>query len=456
MTSRTIRKGLDLPIAGAPRQELTDGPPVSTVAIVASDYVMMKPRMLVNEGDTVRRGTKLFEDRKQPGVFFTSPGAGTVQAINRGARRALQTVVIALNDAEKAGSTTDADHQPFEAHKGADPAAYDRDAAIALLVESGLWTALRERPFGRVPSPKDSGSALFINGMDSNPIAADPDVAIGDAAADLQRGVDLLSKLCTRTWFCKRAGSKLDVKNAQVATFSGPHPSGLVGTHIHFLDPVSRAKSVWHLGYADAIAVGRLLSTGRLPVERVVALSGPVVKDPRLVRTRLGASTDDLTAGQLADGASRTISGSPVFGDTAQGPVLGYLGRYASQVTVLREDKDRHFLGWLGPGVNDFSTWPTFLYRFFRRSKKLDLGTNTMGSPRAMVPIGMYENVMPLDILPTHLLRALSAKDVERAEQLGMLELDEEDLALCTVVCPGKIDYGALLRENLRTVLLEG
>jgi Na+-transporting NADH:ubiquinone oxidoreductase subunit A len=456
MTTHTIKKGLDLPITGAPRQEIGDGPRITRAAIIAGDFVMMKPRMSVQVGDTVKRGQILFEDRKQPGVFYTAPGAGTVEAINRGARRALQSVVIALNEAEVAGTTGDDDHQAFEAWKGADPAGYDRAGAVALLVESGLWTALRERPFGRVPSPEGTPAALFINGMDSNPLAADPDVVVAGHEADLQRGVDLLAKLADRTWFCKRAGSKLSVQNAKEATFAGPHPSGLVGTHIHFLDPVHREKSVWHLSYADVIAVGQLVATGKLPVDRVVALAGPMVKEPRLVRTRLGASVDELLEGQTADGELRFVSGSALYGAPAQGPELGYVGRYSNQVTVLREDSERHLLGWLNPGLNHFSILPAFLYKLFGRKEKLPLGTNTQGSPRAMVPIGMYEDIMPLDIMPTHLLRALCAGDVERAEQLGMLELDEEDLALCTVVCPGKTDYGALLRDNLRTVLLEG
>lgn len=456
MTAQKIRKGLDLPIAGAPRQVVVDGPVIERVAVLASDAFMMKPRMAVEVGDTVRRGQPLFEDRKQPGVHFTAPGAGTVEAIHRGARRALQSVVIALNDRERDGSPSDEDFVPLTTYKGADPAAYDRAALIALLVESGLWTALRQRPFGRVPSPEGTPAALFINAMDSNPLAAHPDVVADGHRDDLQRGVDALKTLAPRTWFCAGVDSGLTVRDTKVVKFGGPHPSGLVGTHIHRLDPVHREKTVWHLSYTDVIAVGQLLATGRIPVERVVALTGPPLADPRLVRSRLGASTDDLLAGSLPEGDLRVISGSAVFGVAAQGPVFGYLGRYTNQVTVLREDPERHFLGWLDPGLRQFSILPAFLYRLLRRKEPLPLTTNAMGSPRAMVPIGMYERVMPLDIMATHLLRALCAGDLERAEHLGMLELDEEDLALCTVVCPGKIDYGALLRDNLRTVILEG
>lgn len=227
------------------------------------------------------------------------------------------------------------------------------------------------------------------------------------------------------------------------------------GFHIHLLDPVDRNKLVWHLNYQDVAAIGKLFASGELDVERIVSLAGPSVKRPRLLRTRLGTSTRDLVEGELLEGEKRIISGSVLSGRAASGEIFGYLGRYHHQISVLAENRQREFVGWLRPGLNRFSTINTFLSKFLP-GKKFPFTTSTNGSDRAIVPIGMYERVMPIDILPTFLLHALLVGDVERAEELGCLELDEEDLALCTFVCPGKADYGPLLRQILTIIEKEG
>ena len=257
---------------------------------------------------------------------------------------------------------------------------------------------------------------------------------------------------------CKKAGSAIaegDAKKIQVAEFDGKHPAGLVGTHIHALDPVSRTKTVWHIGAEDVAAVGHLFRTGTLDVTRVVALGGPAVKNPRLLKTRIGASIDTLTEGELTDGEIRTVAGPVIGGRTAMGDEHGYMGRYDDQVSVLTEYREREFLGWLKPGGNIFSTTRAFMSGFFP-AKNYDFNTTTNGSHRAMVPIGMFERVMPLDIMPTFLLRSLVVDDLEQAEKLGALELVEEDLALCSFVSPGKEDFGVALRRNLTDIWKEG
>jgi Na+-transporting NADH:ubiquinone oxidoreductase subunit A len=464
MALHKIKKGLELPITGKPHlpaagEDIPTGPTIHKVAVIAADFVGMKPRMLVQEGDTVKRGTPLFEDRKRPGVVHTAPGSGTVIGVHRGARRALISVIIALNEREVAGTVTDDDFESFAAYTGAPPSELSRDQVRDLLVQSGLWTGLRARPFSRVPPLDGVPHSIFVTAIDTHPLGTDVDVAMEGDQAAFEAGLSALTKLTDGpVYLCRAPGSQVGpglVDGIELQEFAGPHPAGLAGTHIHMVDPVHRAKFVWYINYADVQMIGRLVTTGKIQPERVMTLAGPMVEHPRYVRTRLGASTSDLTEGQLFDRDCRIISGSVFGGRTTPSGEAGFLGRYALQVTVIEEDKEREFLGWLTPGESSFSIFPIYVAKMFP-GHKFGFTTNTNGSHRAMVPIGMYEDVMPLDIIPTFLLRSLAAKDLEKIEQLGALELDEEDLALCTMVCPGKNDWGAILRDNLDTIEREG
>jgi Na+-transporting NADH:ubiquinone oxidoreductase subunit A len=453
MAEHVLKKGLDLPIRGAPEQRVDNAPAVSKVAVLARDYPFMKPRMHVQVGDRVKRGQLLFEDRKTEGVRFTSPGAGMVAAINRGARRALRSVVIDLTVNERRGTPDNTDHQPFESFAGREIADLDGRSVRDLLVESGLWTAIRQRPFSKVPSPGSNCHSIFVTAIDTNPLAPNPEVVLEGRMGDFQRGLWALSHLTEgMIYLCRAPGAKIEPGSAarvQVEEFSGKHPAGLVGTHIHFLDPVHREKAVWHIGYQDVAAIGRLFETGRLPVGRTVALCGPVVMRPRLLRTRLGAHVEPLIDEQLFFGETRVVSGSVLCGHRARGSTYGFLGRYSNQLSCLAEDHRRRFLGLMTPGWDLFSTTRAYLSGFRSRSTTYDFTTSARGSHRAMVPIGLFERVMPLDIMPTFLLRALLMDDLERAEALGCLELDEEDLGLCSFVSPGKEDYAPHLRRNL-------
>lgn len=450
MAEHRLRRGLDLPLAGDPRQQVHAGAAVTRVALLGEDYIGLKPTFLVQPGDAVRRGQLLYEDKKTPGVRYTAPAAGTVAAIHRGERRAFQSLVI-----DVAADDSDDLQVPFEHWHGARTAAPGAEEVRALLLESGLWTALRTRPFSRVPSPDTPPHALFITAIDTRPHAPAVEVVLADRQDDFERGVACLSRLTSGTTFvCAAPGAGLavpDLPNVKLETFEGPHPAGCVGTHIHLLCPVDLERTVWHIGYQDVAAVGRLMATGLLEVQRVVSLAGPSVREPRLLRTRLGAATGQLTTGELGPGVHRTVSGSVLDGRTAQGDALGYLGRYHQQVAVLAEAVEREFFGWIAPGVQKYSVWRVVLGAL-RRSAKLALTTTTNGGSRAMVPIGSFERVVPLDLMPTFLLRALLMGNDERAEVLGALELDEEDLALCTFVCPGKAEYGPLLRAALTRI----
>ena len=444
-----LKKGLDLPIAGAPEQRVELAPPPTRVALLGSDYVGLRPRMLVQEGERVRLGQALFEDRGNPGVPFTSPGSGLIEAIHRGPRRRLDAVVVRLDDAS--------DEQFTPEHGSREPV--DAARVRADLLASGLWTALRQRPFGRIPSPESTPHAIFVTALDSNPLAADPAVVIAGQEDEFCAGLRALATLTPGpVYVCRAPGAAIPVPDEAryvCAEFSGPHPSGLVGTHIHFLDPVDAGRSVWHIGYQDVLALGHLYTHGHTGVQRVVALGGPMARSPRLLRTRIGASIEDLVRGQITHGQCRIVSGSVLSGHHAIGAST-FLGRYHTQVTLLPEGGRREFLGWIAPGFGKFSATRAFASASAGARGALSLDTSSNGSPRAMVPIGSYERVMPLDLLATPLLRALLVRDSESAQRLGCLELDEEDLALCTFVCPGKYDYGRALRETLNQIESEG
>lgn len=442
----SIRRGLDLRISGAPRQAVEDGPRIRSVAVLGMDYPGIKPRLLVSEGEQVRRGQPLFEDKGYPALRCTAPAPGIVTAINRGHKRVLHSVVIAV--AGEAGEVT------FAAHPAAALATLHREEVREQLLASGQWGALRTRPFGNVPRPDTSPHSIFVTAMDSNPLAADPALLIREQEESFRHGLTVLGRLTDGpVWVCRAATSDLpSFAGGQVreARFAGVHPAGNAGTHIHFLDPVGMEKTVWVAGYQDVIAIGKLFTRGRLHAERLISLAGPQVADPCLLRTRLGASLEELTAGRLKPGESRIISGSVFNGHTARG-AFAWLGRSANQVTVLRETSERRLLGYLSPGLNRHSVFNIYLSRLFP-GKRFSLTTATNGSERAMVPLGQYERVMPLDILPTQLLRALVVGDTETAQALGALELVEEDLALCSYVCAGKYEYGPILRDNLTRI----
>jgi Na+-transporting NADH:ubiquinone oxidoreductase subunit A len=446
-----VKQGLDIPLAGSPKQTIHAAPAAQTVAVLGRDYHAYKrlPTLLVSEGDRVRLGQPLVRGKHLTSVTTTSPGSGVVEYIKRGTRRFLETIAIRLEGDEE---------ETFNAWHPDELAGLNAPQIRENLLASGLWLSFRTRPYSLVAHPETQPHAIFVTAMDTNPLAADPAVIIADAPDAFRNGLVVLSRLIPGTiHVCKAAGAVIptgSAPNIQVTEFSGPHPAGLPGTHIHYLAPVNAHRTVWHLNYQDVIAIGRLFTTGRLCPERIVALCGPAVLNPRLIRTRLGASTNDLVRDELQPGELRVISGSVLSGHRAVGEAA-FLGRYHQQVSVLSEGRRRELFGWLAPGLNKYSASKVFLSSLLGK-RRFRLTTSQNGSPRAMVPTGTYERVMPLDILPTQLLRALVVEDTDAAQALGCLELDEEDLALCTFVDTGKYDYGTILRDNLKRILREG
>jgi len=442
MQTFTIRRGLDIPLAGAPKQHIGTGPPVEEVALVGDDYPGMKPTMLVKEGERVRLGQPLFSDKNNNEVLFTAPAAGEVKAIHRGAKRRFESLVIAI----------DGDQAVDFGNFFSSPSSRSPQELRSLLLRSGLWTSFRARPFGKIPAADATPSSLFITALDTTPLAADPLVIVQQEPELLTTGLEcLLRLLAVPIHLCVRPNAQLEeflIPGVTVHGFEGPHPAGLASTHIHFLDPVRAGKQAWHLDVQDVLALGYLCKFGVLPATRVIALAGPGVQNPRLLSTLPGASVEQLSRNELhAQGSWRLLSGSVLDGRVAQGNV-GYLGRYHRQVAALGEDDGRQLFGWLMPGNDRFSKTGLFASRF-SPGKRFKMITATWGGRRAIYPLGVYEKVMPLDIIATSLLKSLAVGDTEKSAALGGLELIEEDLALCSFVCPGKNEFGPMLRSVL-------
>ena len=448
----TIKKGLDLPITGEPSREISEHRP-AYVALVGYDYVGMKPTMNVKEGDIVAKGQPVFEDKKRVGVIYTAPAAGKVVAVNRGERRVFESLVIAVDP-----NGEEVEFQRYDSQQLAD---LDSEVVETQLLASGEWTAFRTRPYSRSPDIGARPHAIFVTAMDTNPLALDPMLLINEQLQAFNDGLAVLSTLSPKTFVCDHGDAQLTpvAKTAannvtEYHSFAGKHPAGLAGTHIHFLHPIMRGVTVWTIGYQDVIAIGKLFTTGRLYTRRMLSLAGPAVKNPHLVVTERGADIAALTKGELTAGENRIISGSVLSGRKVFGNT-NYLGRFHNQISALTEGRERPAFHFFTAGTNRFSKLPIYISQFFG-GKKYSFTTSSNGSPRAMVPIGVYEEVMPQDYLPTQLLRALIVEDIVSAVDLGVLELDEEDLALCTFVSPGKYEFGDILRDNLTRIELEG
>ena len=414
-----IKKGLDLPIGGKPEQSVSASPSVKHVALISSDYVGLRPSMAVEAGMTVKKGQVLFEDKKNPGTRFTAPVAGKVVAINRGERRAFQSLVI---EVDPNGQSVEFKKTPADKLL-----ALSSKDVVDELVESGMWTAFRTRPFDKVPAA--NGLRVLSRIGDFKVYVCKGDYEIPSVTAD----------------------------NIQVETFKGQHPAGLPGVHIHNLDPVSENKTVWHIGYQDVIAIGHLFVEGEFYNKRVISLAGPVVAKPRLIETVIGASVTELVAGEKLPKGSRVISGTVLWGNTAVGP-YAYLGRYHLGVAALEEGTTNEFFlqNWMGLGLHRHSATRAFLSGFLKPST-YTFNTALNGGPRSIMPIGVYDKVLaPYEVEGTMLVRAIDMNDTDQAKLLGILELSEEDVALATYVCPGKNDFGALIRRSLTKIEVEG
>ncbi|MEX0962932.1 MAG: Na(+)-translocating NADH-quinone reductase subunit A [Pseudohongiellaceae bacterium] len=440
-----LDKGFDVPIANLPEQVIDPGPSLSTLAMLGTDYLGLKPKVLVQPGQVVAAGEPLFLDKHNPEVNYSAPGTGRVVAVNRGRRRALQSIVIELDE-------TAAVEHSFEPVLSNDPAVIRK-----LLLQSGAWTSFRTRPFNRVPKATSNPCAIFITAVDTRPLAADPNLVIAQGLQQFEKGMEIIAQFGQRPVFlCTGAdwpAPEPSLQGVKRVEFSGPHPAGLPGTHIHFLNPAGAERTVWHINYQDVIAIGHLFETGRILTERIVSVGGPGALNPRLLRTRLGANLDELLKNEIDPAHSyQIISGSVLDGSLTQQDTP-FLRRYDNQVSLLADQTTPRWFDWLRVGADkvQFSKLLNLT-----QHQRYELSTARNGRRVAMIPTDAFERVMPLDILPVPLLRALLVRDTDVGRALGCMELAEEDLALISFVCPAKQDYGAVLRANLDQIEKEG
>lgn len=450
-----IRKGLDLPLVGAPVRERADAPASPTVALDLTDFVGLKFRLLVAEGDTVRRGAALVEDKKNTVRKVCAPAAGRIQAIQYGPRRAIERLVI-----ERAAADEAVDFGRVDA--GA-VRSLSRDEVLERLCASGLWASIRQRPFSRMADPSVLPKAIFVNGMNTAPFLPDLHGIVPGHEAAFQAGLDALTRLTTGPVHLCLAANPVDpspaVVNAQRVTihhFSGPHPAGNTSVHIHHIDPIRPHDIVWTVRGAQVIQIGRLLLEGTLPAERIVALGGSGVRPEarRYYRMQAGAELAPLLQGRLIDEPTRLIRGDVLSG-AAQDPA-GYLAPDTEALHVVPERAERTFLGWMGPGLGKYSLSRTFLSTWLQRGRRWAITTQLGGAHRAMILTGLYDQYVPMRIMTDFLLRAVLAHDTDEAVQLGLLETDPEDFALCAFACPSKVDVMGIIRRGLEEVESEG
>ena len=436
-----LRRGLDLPIPGAPAPVVEAGPRPSEVALVGSDHPGTRMTLRVAEGDRVKLGQPLAVDRRCPEIRFVSPASGVVRTARPDERGRPALVVV------KVESEDDRSDLPFD---GADVEAVEglsRSELIDRLLVSGEWASLHERPGGRIPGPDHEPDALLVCLTDTNPLAGATGTILEGREDDLRVGVAALSKLTAGPTFVTLppdVDAPLDgLPRVRCFTFDGPHPAGLPGTQIHHLFPLRDGRRVWHVGAQETLAIGRVLRTAEIETDRIVALGGPLVRRPRLLRTRIGADLEQLVQGELLPGDCRVVSGSPLSGRLAARPE-SYLGRNHHQISVLPEHDEHAHSGWLLPFFGRKRRVPPW-------RRRLSWSTERHGTPSAMLPLDFFDSVSPLRLPIGLLLRALAAGDHEAARRLGAGQLVEEDLALFSYLCPAKLEYGELLRATLPT-----
>ncbi len=434
-----IKKGLDIPISGKPSNELTDNPTSNNVGVIASDFVGMKPTMLVKVGDQVSLGQKLIEDKKNSGVFITSPATGIVRNINRGEKRAFISMEIEKNSFS----------EPIIFNSFIENNDYK-----SLLLESGYWNLFKTRPFNRTPMVNEEPGSIFINLCDSNPLSINPKNIIDLELESFNKGMEFINNYFSCPIHCCYSDNNIpkDIDNINYHQFTGPHPSGLTGTHINYIQPVSLKNKAWTIGYQEVISLGYLLNNGTLKTHKYISLGGPSVSKPSLLNVQVGGNIDEITAGKVNEDA-RIISGSVLNGHESEG-VMNYLGLFHNQISAIPDEYNDIFLNWLMPGTKLHSKLNVFLSSFIK-PESFTFNTATNGANRAIVPVNSYDEIMPMDILVPQFLKALVIADIETSVDLGMLDLIDEDLALCSYVCPSKYDYGSIIMSNLDKIYSE-
>jgi len=450
-----IQQGFDIQLAGAPEPEITEAANVETVAVYPQEFQGVKPRLQVKEGDTVKKGSVLFVNKRNDRMKFRSPAGGTVRSIRLGERRALTEILIEVAPREEV--------EKFTRYSSTQIGNLSRDDAIGLLVDSGYLAYIRQRPFSKIADPGATPKSIFVNAMNTAPFQPDFDVVVQDDEPAFSAGLTLLTRLTEGPVHLCQAEDAEDLSARVPASdrlafhrFGGPHPSGNASVHIHHIDPIRPGDVVWVVKAVDVIQIGKLLLNGEIPSRKVICLGGPGVREEarRYYRVRHNGSLTRLLENHLLDGEQRILSGDVLMGTPVHRDSC--LRTFDSSLTVIPENRERYFLGWLSPGLNSYSHSRAFLSRWLRRSGEWVLDTNRNGSHRAMVLTGLYDRFLPMRIKVDFLVRAVLAHDTEEAAQLGILEVDPEDFALCSFACPSKMDIVGIIRKGLQEVEEEG
>ena len=445
----TLRKGLDINLAGKPRESLAEAPLAAEYALSPLDFEGVTPKLLVKVGDKVKAGTPLFFNKYNERVLFTSPVSGTVAAVNRGEKRKVLNVTVAADE------RTD-----YEEFARLEPSKASREEIVELLLKSGLWPMLVQRPYGIIADPNDVPKAVFISAFDSAPLAPDYNFVLQGEQKNLQAGIEVMRRLTQgKVHLSMRAGAEgamPSLRNVELHTFAGKHPVGNVGVQIHHIDPINKGDVVWTVNIQDLAIIGRLFNEGRVDMTKVIAVAGSEVAAPHYVRIVSGASVASILGNnikpQKPGDSVRIISGNVLTGTKVAAD--GFIGFYANMLTVIPEGDKYELLGWAMPRCNKFSVSHAY-FSWLCPKKSYRLDTNLNGGERPFVVTGLYEQYLPMDIYPMYLLKACLAGDIDKMENLGIYEVVEEDFALCEFVDPSKTEIQQIIRDGINLMIKE-
>ncbi len=445
-----LKKGFDINLAGKPKNVIAEASLSETYAIKPTDFLgIIRPKVAVREGDTVKAGTPLMFDKKMNKVLYCAPVSGEVVEIVRGEKRKLLEIKI-LADKE-------IEYEKFKEYSASEIPSIGRKEAQEIMLRSGVWPQIIQRPFGIVAIPEDTPKAIFVSTFDTSPLAPDYDLLLKNQANFFNAGIEILKKFTTgKIHLGINAAAEIspifaNAKEVQLNKFSGPHPAGNVGIQIHHVDPINKGDLIWTIDPYGVAQIGKLFLNGIYDAAKIIALTGSEVREPQYYKTYLGACIDKFVEGNIKQEHVRYISGNVLTGEKIK--KNGYLGFYHHQVTVIPEGDQYEFLGWLKPTADKLSFHRALgLLSFLNPKKEFVLDTNLMGEERAFVQTGIFEKVTPMDILPEYLIKAIMAEDYDDMEALGIYEVIEEDLALCEFIDVSKHEIQSILREGINLI----
>ena len=437
-----LTKGHNIQIAGVPKREIVSSGNLEKVALKPSEFRGINPKLLVKKGESVKAGQPLFFDKKNPDVSFASPGCGAVSAINYGPKRIINSIEITLKGNESIQHESVRSHEIYS---------LDRGAIISKILAGGLWPVIKQRPFNAIADPKATPRAIFISGYNSAPLTVDLDLALSEQTGPFQTGLNVLRRMTDGYVHLTVpegtvSETLVNAEGVRIHYVKGPHPAGNVGIQIHHIDPLNPGETIWTISAQHVVTLGSFFTTGKYDPSMVISIGGPAVKNPTHINGRTGMQISDLVMDRLHDGDSRIVSGDVLTGTKIE--PLEFIGYYDSSVSVIPNSDDREFLGLLRMG-NSHSRYSLTNAFCSSNTEGYHFSTKASGALRPMVPIDTWENVLPMDIYPNALYRAILACDFEEMEGLGLLECDEEDFALCSFSCPSKIDVGSVIRQGL-------